>query len=361
MAQNNDKDFDDIDDTILQDDSDLSPKSARRRTSSGQKRAAGSRKSATSASGAKESFMSQFSGIAKGLGATQLILWCVLFMASLLMLIWYRKFGSAFLVGTAGMIVFFLYLFTGSINRIKMNGMVVYCYLFTAIVLIGAVVPSFYFDRFVFVDQQETMLSSPLGIVKACKKGDKKDLIAPEMDCKRENTQWVLNIGGTIQDKNKSVCDKGNFKCKAKERKQYPNRYKNNKVQITGGLVIPIYILMLAVIGAAINMTRRVPEYQRQVFLYSSRIEANDPEIEPHPDEITYEDAREYMVFQLMQVISAPMIAVTAYYLLTPSTSFASVSLGVISGFAAETILVSLRVFADKLTPAVVSRGRAAS
>lgn len=355
MAQNND--FDDIDDTILQDDSTPVPKSTRRRASSGTARQS-TRKASTGAASVSANIMSNFSGLAQSMRVTQLILWCVLFLVSLLVLIWYRKFGTAFLFGTAGMITFFLYLFTGSITRIKMNGMVVYCYLFTAIVLIGSVVPSFYFNKFVFFDQREAMLSSPLGIIKACKKGDKKDLVAPEMDCKRENTQWVLNIGGTIQHKFVSDCVSTDYKCINREKKQFPGRYKNNKVQITGGLVIPIYILMLAVIGAAINMTRRVPEYQRQVHLYIKRIESDDPEAEVHPDEISYEDAREFMVFQLMQVISAPMIAVTAYYLLTPSTAFASVSLGVVSGFAAETILVSLRVFADKLTPSMVSRAR---
>ncbi len=357
MGHNNDNGFDDIDDTILQGESDSTAKPARRRTSA-TKRQDGARKRSSSARSVASGVLGSFSGIAQNMRVTQLILWCVLFLVSLLVLVWYRKFGSAFLFGTAGMIGFFLYLFTGMISQVKMNGMVVYCYLFTAVVLIGSVVPSFYFNKFVFFDQRENMLTSPLGIIKACKKGDKKDLVAPEMDCKRENTQWVLNIGGTIQHKFVSDCVTTDYKCINREKKQFPGRYKNNKVQITGGLVIPIYILMLAVIGAAINMTRRVPEYQRQVHLYTNRVESEDPDLEPHPDEITYEDAREFMVFQLMQVISAPMIAVTAYYLLTPSTAFASVSLGVVSGFAAETILVSLRVFADKLTPGMVSRAR---
>lgn len=357
MGHSNDKDFDDIDDTILQDDGAVNPKPTRRRATAGSQRQASTGKASPRSSAANKAtdFISQISGFAQGMRGTQLILWSLLFIVSLLVLVWYRKFGSAFLMGTAGMIVFFLYLFTGSINRIKMNGMVVYCYLFTAAVLIGSVVPSFYFDEFVFYDQREKMTSSPLGIVKACKKVGKNDIVIPEMDCKSENTQWVVNIGGTIQRKHVSDCGVSDYKCINREKKQYPERYRNDKVQISGGLVIPLYILILSVIGAAVNMTRRVPEYQRQVYLYINRVDDPDPEAEKHPDEIGFEDAREFMVFQLMQVISAPMIAITAYYILVPTTAPASVVLGVVSGFAAETILISLRVFADKLTPNLVT------
>ncbi len=35
-------------------------------------------------------------------------------------------------------------------------------------------------------------------------------------------------------------------------------------VNVTGGLVIPLYVIILSVIGGAINMTRKVPRYQRE-------------------------------------------------------------------------------------------------
>ena len=56
------------------------------------------------------------------------------------------------------------------------------------------------------------------------------------------------------------------------------------------------------------------------------------------------------MVFQIMQVVSAPMIALTAYYLILPDTRTTSVIIAFVSGFASETILRLLRIAADGLT-----------
>jgi hypothetical protein len=35
-------------------------------------------------------------------------------------------------------------------------------------------------------------------------------------------------------------------------------------VNVTGGLIIPLYVIILSVIGGAINMTRQVPQFQKQ-------------------------------------------------------------------------------------------------
>ena len=46
-----------------------------------------------------------------------------------------------------------------------------------------------------------------------------------------------------------------------------PSRKPNENdylVSVTGGLVIPLYVIILSVIGGAINMTRKVPRYQRE-------------------------------------------------------------------------------------------------
>src|SRR5260370_33598846 len=107
---------------------------------------------------------------------------------------------------------------------------------------------------------------------------------------------------------------------------------------ITGGLVVPLYVIVLALVGGAISMTRRVPEYQRRA------LDSRDP--------LTNAEAREYLVFQIMQVITAPLIAVTAYYVYHPGTPVESVVLGFASGFASEPILLMIRALVDKLTPA---------
>jgi hypothetical protein len=94
--------------------------------------------------------------------------------------------------------------------------------------------------------------------------------------------------------------------------------------------------------GAAVSMTRRVPEYQERL-------------IPGTPDSITREEARQYLVFQVMQVISAPMIAIVAYHMVEPETPKVSVLLGFISGFASETILLHILAAARKLTPSAPS------
>ncbi len=109
--------------------------------------------------------------------------------------------------------------------------------------------------------------------------------------------------------------------------------------QITGGLVVPLYVIVLALVGGAISMTRRVPEYQRRA------LDVRDP--------LTNAEAREYLVFQIMQVFTAPLIAVTAYYIYRPATPVESVVLGFASGFASEPILVMIRALVDKLRPAI--------
>jgi hypothetical protein len=102
--------------------------------------------------------------------------------------------------------------------------------------------------------------------------------------------------------------------------------------------VVPLYVIVLALIGGAVSMTRRVPEYQRRAM------DSRDP--------LTNAEAREYLVFQIMQVITAPLIAVTAYYIYRPERPLESVVLGFASGLASEPILLMIRALVDKLTPA---------
>ena len=57
------------------------------------------------------------------------------------------------------------------------------------------------------------------------------------------------------------------------------------------------------------------------------------------------------LVFQIMQVATAPLIAVTTYYIILPDTPLKSVVVGFGSGFASEPILLMIRALVDKLKP----------
>ena len=105
------------------------------------------------------------------------------------------------------------------------------------------------------------------------------------------------------------------------------------RAELSRGLVVPLYVVVLAVFGGAVGMSRRVPEIQRGAAA-SAKHEARA---------ISPIEARERVVFQIMQVLSAPLIAIAAFAGFEPDTMTAAVLIGFISGFASETILVKLR------------------
>jgi hypothetical protein len=122
---------------------------------------------------------------------------------------------------------------------------------------------------------------------------------------------------------------------------------------IQGGLVLPLYIIVFSLFGGAVSMTRRLPEYQRRAtHSYQAEYEKSlsqsqvsgpplKPPLEPHT-------VREYVVFQIMQTLSAPLIAATAYSLIDPSSQAAIVTIGFGAGFASEPILIQLRKLAER-------------
>lgn len=135
-----------------------------------------------------------------------------------------------------------------------------------------------------------------------------------------KNGMWVINIGGMV-----SLCNV-DIHC------------------IRGGLSVPLYFVILALFGGAISLTRRIPEYQKQAYPKYTQVDENRPKLKPN-------QLREYLVFQIVQFISAPFIAVVAYYLVVPESTVVSVTLGFAAGFASETILLMIRAVVDKLKP----------
>lgn len=136
---------------------------------------------------------------------------------------------------------------------------------------------------------------------------------------------WVINIGGYIntckddEAGNAAIC------------------------QVSDGLLVPLYFVILALMGGSISLTRRLPELQKQA----------GPEhiaTEKQP-KLTQYEFREHLIFQIVQFISAPFLALLAYYLIEPSNTTNSVALAFTAGFASETILLMVRSVANKITP----------
>lgn len=230
---------------------------------------------------------------------------------------------SALAIAAVVWATFFIGLVTSPITERRFVWITRFSYFFTMGALLASVVPF-------FLLKEAGLKGEALGIAVGCVEENGKDRELPReilcADKEHPNRFWLVNIGGAAQVVKQSANEGGAASAP-------PIR------KITGGLVIPLYVLVLALMGAAVSMTRRVPEYQMRVVDAHGR--------EP---KISLEKARELMVFQIMQVVSAPMIALTAYYLILPDTRTTSVVIAFVSGFASETILCLLRGTADSLT-----------
>jgi hypothetical protein len=240
------------------------------------------------------------------------------------------------------------YVFTGMVSNNKLNKIITFCYLFTIVALAMPVL--FWIPNLISQGSSEP----PLGILRGCASGISTDIPA-EVQCteKNDNYQWVMNIGGVVAPwpgeelaptqplpgAGPAVQPSGGTGLAAQ---QSPpgggSAAPQGLYRIRGGVVVPLYVIVLALIGSAVSMTRRVPEYQGRAM------SSLDP--------LTNVQAREYLVFQIMQVLSAPLIAITVYYIIKPAAVMTSVVLGFGSGFASEPILLIIRGLVEKLTPA---------
>ncbi len=112
---------------------------------------------------------------------------------------------------------------------------------------------------------------------------------------------------------------------------------------VEGGLVVPFYLIVLSLVGGAVSLTRRIPEYQKQSA--PGYVGTRDAPV------LAPAQLWEFLVFQIIQFISAPFIAAVAYYVLAPVTTAATVGLAFAAGFASETVLLWVRAVVEKLHP----------
>jgi hypothetical protein len=105
---------------------------------------------------------------------------------------------------------------------------------------------------------------------------------------------------------------------------------------IHGGVPVPVYFILLSLIGAAISLARNVPVIQRRsedTYVTTT----TEPRLTPG-------EVRELLAFQILQFVSAPFLAVAAYHTLKPESLATTVALGFLTGFASEKILSLLSV-----------------
>lgn len=237
----------------------------------------------------------------------------------------------------------FLYLFSGiTISPRKIRGVIVFCYLTTGLMIIGCLLPFVVFP--LAPELQRLMIASPVGVTPGCKNAADQGTVLKELACGAHTDQWIVNIGGVVERVGPLTDSSGHAQStlgllgNTVPPLPVAPGTKWASVQVRGGVVVPLYFVIIALMGAAISMTRSVPRCQKRL-------------IPGQPDSITPEEGREYLVLQVMQVFSAPLIAIVAYHIFEPDSVRTSVILAFACGFSSETILLFISAAIKKLSP----------
>lgn len=243
-----------------------------------------------------------------------------------------------------GLMLTLMVLFTGSLTRRKARCLFAVTYLCT---FISLAVPL----ALVLVISQnnylvEAMQESPVGLVKAKAKG------VPD-------PQWLLNIGGIIRPDTNSHSLLIEPNKAVGEGITTPTNPSLSSI-VVGGLAIPFYVIMLAMFGAGINMTRQVPDIQKRYDFRSLQEVTGDPLAasisapvaiilgdksplnETQTNTIT--GIRKEIIESYMGLLSAPFIAIAIYYVLQ-----------IIASNVAEPILVIMAFATGLISDSVVS------
>lgn len=173
---------------------------------------------------------------------------------------------------------------------------------------------------------------------------------------------WIVHIGGNVVSLEDVDTKAGSIDSSTPETPAAPVAPGSKRLAgevghagfgIEGGVVVPLYLIIFSLIGGAISLTRRVPEFQKQA----------SPSYVPtkHAPKLSATMLREHLVFQVVQFISAPLLAIVAYHVLAPSSPGATVALAFGSGFASETVLLWIRGIFDKMSPDMTQAFRSGS
>ena len=178
-------------------------------------------------------------------------------------------------------------------------------------------------------------------IVRGCVEPSENQRAPLVVSCREKRHQWLVSIGGAMtgDESLQLVGEGGNY-------------------ILHGGLSVPLYLIVIALLGGAVSMTRRVPEIQRLCWAYilvedrRRRSEAcrqnPDDILDDNEHAISPEKAREHFIFQIMQLVSAPVIALVAFELLSPGSVALTVGIAFVSGFTSEQVLTAIRNAAGK-------------
>lgn len=230
----------------------------------------------------------------------------------------------AYLTGTV-IIVWGIHAFTGNPEERSAYG-VNFAYFVMTVSLAMLILPP--------VMKAKAFGGEPLGLVSGCvvTEGAHATIACPSKqngEPATTNNQWLLNIGGTLSGQTStSEKDIGS---------------RENRANIAGGIVVPLPFVIIALFGGAISLSRRIPELQKraeQTYVAT-----------PDAPKLTHAELREKLLFQIVQYVSAPMIAIVAYEAIKPNSQSSAAALAFTCGFGSETVLLLIRGLADNLRP----------
>lgn len=163
---------------------------------------------------------------------------------------------------------------------------------------------------------------------------------------------WVVSVGGVVAQR---CGGDGVFACPPSSPASAAGA--DDKLlpvySIRGGFVVPFYVVLFAFVGGVVNLTRRVPEYQKRSSCHFVGT--------PTETGVSLLEAREFVVFQLMQLLSSPFVAMVAHYAIRPDTVASAVGLAFVSGFATESVLLLIRGVVNGLRPETTKTSAATS
>jgi hypothetical protein len=260
-----------------------------------------------------------------------------------------------------------IFLFTGPLTKAKARLLFMITYGVTLFSCLIPIALTFWISR--NPDLVEVMEQAPVGLLKGIGKG-------------MENPQWLVNIGGAVvtprmleersdgPNKNKPPTEAPGEALApvvpatptpaANTAGQGPSAdASSNFSQVKGGLAIPLFVIMLAMLGAGINMTRKVPEIQKDydsvAITWDAAVRAPIAVLLGSAGERVGQGVaatiRKDLIETYMYFLSAPFLAIAVYYLLQViATSVAEPVLVVIAfatGLMSNTVIGSIIAFAD--------------
>lgn len=285
----------------------------------------------------------------------------------------------------------YLYLFTGIYTRHKHNGAIILSYVTAMIFLVVPLVAPFFVGA--YPDLQERMSRTPVGILRV------HEANSVVLD------QWALFVGGVprVVDASEGSGAVTDATSSANPSSASESFYR---FDVSSGLVIPLYVMILATIGGAINMTRRIPEYQLKIddklqeeadlgggwlregvpmiawisrkflptyLLPTDEAETQEARVEAAARQKRLKELRKLirrdrgnLIKQHMFLCTAPFLAMVSYYLLfmVQPELITSIPIVVLLSFSAglmsETVLTGIMSKADNIIKGLTSEEEAA-